>query len=117
MIEYRAIRKSEIELAVQFCKDNGFEFPLPYEIAFGAFDDGVLVGLCAMKKVYQIEPLVSNAKYGGIAQILAEKTMACASLLTTEVVALVKNTDNINLFKKYGFKVRDENITFISKEL
>jgi len=117
LIEYRTIRKSELELAVQFCKDNGFEFPIPYEVAFGAFDGGKLIALCALKKMYQIEPLINTVNGGHISAVLAEKVMACASIVTTEVVALSKDTKSIDMFKRYGFKVRDENVTFISKEL
>jgi hypothetical protein len=117
MIDYRGIRKDEVQVAIDFCKENGLEFPLPYEVVFGAFDDGVLVGLCALKKVYQIEPLIANVKYGGITQILAEKVIACASLVTREVTALVKDSKNVELFKRYGFTVRDESITSISKDI
>ena len=117
MIEYHKIRKSEIELAIQFCKDNGFEFPIPYEVAFGAFDGEKLIALCALKKMYQIEPLINTVKMGHISAVLAEKVMACASLVTDEVVALSKDTESIDMFKRYGFKVRDENVTSIYKEL
>jgi len=117
VIDYRKIQQTDIEKVVDFCKENSLEFPIPYEVAFGAFDDGVLVGLCALRKVYQIEPLISNVKYGGISQILAEKVLACASLITREVTALVKKSENVELFKKYGFKTRDESITSIYKEV
>jgi hypothetical protein len=117
MINYRAIRKEEEPIAIEFCQEHGYDFPIPYEVAFGAFDNGVLVGVCALKKVYQIEPLVSNIKYGGIAQVLAEKVMACASLVTREVTALVKLPENVELFERYGFVVRDENITSIYKDI
>jgi len=117
MIEYRAIKQSELELAVTFCNENGLEFPIPYEIAFGAFKEGVLIGLCALKKMYQIEPLISNGENGIVAQILAEKTMAVASMVTNEIVALCKDTSNAKMFTHYGFKLRDDNITFISKDI
>ena len=117
MIDYRKIQQTDIEKVIDFCKENGLEFPIPHEVAFGAFDDGVLVGLCALRKVYQIEPLISNIKYGGISQVLAEKVMACASLVTREVTALVKSPENVSLFERYGFKTRDRNITSIYKEI
>ena len=117
MIDYRVIKQSEVQMAMDFCKEKGFDFPIPYEVAFGAFDDGILIGVCALKKVYQIEPLVTNLKYAGVPQILAEKVMACASLITREVTALVKLPENVELFKRYGFTVRDEDVTSIYKDI
>jgi len=117
MIEYRAIRKDEIQMAVDLCKQSGLEFPIPYEIAFGAFEDNRLVGICVLRKVYQIEPLISFSKHASTPQILAEKVMACASLVTNEVSALVRNKAYLSEYQRYGFKIRDENITSIYKEL
>jgi len=117
MITYRAIKRTEIQLAMDFCKKNGYEFPIPYEIAFGAFDGDVLVGLCALKKVYQIEPFINTTVHASVSQILAEKTLACASLLSNSVMALVKDRDNAELFERYGFTIRDKNIFHIEKEL
>jgi hypothetical protein len=117
MIEYRAIKQTEVQLAMDFCKENGLEFPIPYQIAFGAFDDGKLVGLCALKKSYQIEPFLNTTIHASVSQVLAEKTLACASLLSGEVMALVKTRDNAELFERYGFTIRDKNIFYLEKEL
>ncbi len=117
MIEYRAIHKDDIQSVVTFCKEQGYDFPIPFEIAFGAYEEGKLVGLCALKKVYQIEPLINASGHAGVAQILAEKVLACASLLTTEVTALVKKDENASMFERYGFKLRDDDIISIYKEI
>ena len=117
MIEYRSIKQHDLPEAIQYCLDNGVQLPNPLEIAFGAWEDDKLVGICALKKTYQIEPLVNTSKYGGVAQILAEKVMACATLITKEVIGLVKSPETVHLFEKYGFVVRDANIALIEKEL
>jgi hypothetical protein len=117
MITYRAIRKTEQQTALNFCRENGLDLPVPFELAFGAWDDDILIGICVLKKTYQIEPLINTSAYGVVAQILAEKTMACASLISNEVVALVKDEKTAELFEKYGFVIRDKNVTYISKEI
>ena len=117
MITYRAIKQTEVQLAMDFCKENRLEFPIPFEIAFGAFEDGTLVGLSTLKKVYQIEPLINTTVHASVSQVLAEKVLACASLLSPEVMALVKTRDNAELFERYGFTIRDKNIFYLEKEL
>jgi hypothetical protein len=117
MITYRAIKKTEIQLAMDFCKENGLEFPIPFDVAFAAFDEDKIVGICALKKMYQIEPLINTTSHAGVAQVLAEKTMAVASVLTDSVFALVKDRDTSDLFERYGFTLRDKNIFYIEKEL
>lgn len=117
MITYRAIKQTEVQLSMDFCKKNGYEFPIPFQMAFGAFDGDELVGLCALKKVYQIEPFINSTVHASISQVLAEKTLAVASTVTDSVMALVKDRDTSDLFERYGFTLRDKNIFYIEKEL
>jgi hypothetical protein len=117
MITYRAIKQVEQQTALDFCRENGLDFPVPYEVAFGAWDNDILIGICVLKKMYQIEPLINTSAYSIVGQILAEKVMGVASLITSEVTALVRDDKTSELFQKYGFIIRDKNVTYISKEI
>lgn len=109
MIEYRTIKTQEDALkAKQLCDKNGLEFPYPNEIMFGAFDGNEIVGFSALKKVYQIEPIINSTIHGHVTSVLMEKVLASASIHTNEVTGLVSRKEHLDLYKKVGFKILEE---------
>ena len=118
MIVYRAIKtKEDLEKAIKLCENNGLEFPIPVEAIFGAFDGDDIVGLSALEKIYQIEPIINITNHGHVSTTLTEKIMACASLVTTKIKAFVSRKENIDLYKKYGFSVVEDNVCHIEKSV
>jgi hypothetical protein len=115
MIEYRMLKDDERKLARQLCLEHNLDFPIRPECSFGAFDNGNLVGVVALKKVYQIEPLINISGSALVSQVLAEKALACASIVTGEVEVITKKS--AELFEKYGFIVTDVEMTILKKEV
>jgi len=105
-------KDAERDLLRQFCFENNFDFPTRPECVFVAIEDGKLVGLCALKKVYQVEPLINVSGSALVTQILAEKVLACAGLVTHEVMAMTQKPD---LYERYGMVVTDKDMTILTK--
>lgn len=115
-MEFRRIRLSTE--VVNFCLSKEVNPPIDSSIIFGAYDNGILVGVCALKQVYQIEPLIVEGS-PHVTQILGEKMMAVASLSAHEVIAMIKseNESYINQLERYGFVITDKSMTILKKEV
>ena len=97
MIKYELLKTKHVEDLKKFCQENGTEVPSNLECAFGAFEDDKLVGICCLRKVYQVEPLINISGHAGVTQILAQMVLAVANTLTKEVFALVKDLSLIHI--------------------
>jgi len=90
------------------------------QLIFVAFRDDEIIGICGLRYVAQIEPLVADG-YPEAARILAEKATAIASITFNSVMALVEGKDSnakwINELEKYGFIITDTNMTVLKKEV
>jgi N-acetylglutamate synthase-like GNAT family acetyltransferase len=115
MIEYRGLKIEELSEARALCVAKDLDFPSRPECVFGAFENGKLVGICALKKVYQVEPLVNISGSALVSQVLGEKVLACASLVTSEVEVITKNS--AELFEKYGFVITDKDMTILHRSV
>ena len=117
MLEYRTARKEELDEIRALCVAKGVDFQKNFEVCFIAIDNGKIVGVCSLKKVYQIEPLVNASGSASAGQILAEKAMACASLVCNEIQAMVRTPEVAEMFERYGLEVTDTNMTIMRKEV
>ena len=116
VVEYRRIRLDD-EI-IRFCLSHNIQPPEIGDIIFAAYDDGVLVGVCGLKVIYQVEPLIApNSPI--VAQVLGEKVLAVASMQSHRVTAIVKSEkkDLIEQLERYGFIITDKFTTILKKEL
>jgi hypothetical protein len=119
MIEYRKLIPEEWSKAREFARELGTDITPKVEILFGAYENGELVGIAAVKHITIIEPLVVKQGYYRVSQILGEKAMAIASLMGDTVVILVKNIHKnyLDILEKYGFIVTDRDITVLKRSV
>lgn len=119
MIQYQKLTNEYLDKAKAFCAVKEIAFPFQAEVVFIAINEmDSVIGICGVKKVYQIEPLASDQPLP--AMILAEKAMAVIGLTENrEAVALVKDSKEsfIIQLEKYGFVVTDKSMTILKKEV
>ena len=115
-MEYRRIRLDDE--VVELCLQKQIDPPTIGDIIFGAYDDGKLVGICALKQILQVEPLVAESSSLS-AHVLAEKALAVAAMNAHQVVAMVRsdNTNFISQLERYGFVITDKSMTILKKEV
>lgn len=122
MIRYEVLgpRNAEkyLNKAVEYLKVNGLRAPDKQIATFIAIDDKTdeIVGLCSLEQVYRIEPIVANNPL--VAHVLAEKVLSLVQVngLRLEIIVKSDKADKIDLFEKYGFVIRDRNITILEGE-
>lgn len=115
-MEYRRVRlDNEI---MQFCLSHDIQPPEMGDVIFAAYDNGVLIGVCGLKVIYQVEPLIAPGS-SMVAQTLGEKALAVASMQAHRVVAMVKSEkkDFVEQLERYGFIITDKFVTILKKEL
>lgn len=119
MITYKKLDAQYAQRAKDFCDKANLDFPVTAEIIFIATNEqDEIVGLSALKKVYQLEPLISNSPI--VAMVLAEKAMSLVALANIpEVMAIVNDnkTEFIVQLERYGFIVTDKHMTVLVKEV
>ncbi|MBN1683752.1 hypothetical protein JW865_09405 [Candidatus Bathyarchaeota archaeon] len=117
MIQFRTIKTQEdLQKAVDLCDENGIQITSNNEVLFGAFDGDKMVGLSALKKIYQIEPIINVSGHGYVSGVLLEKVIACASLLTNKVFGFVSRKKYLDLYERVGFTIL-EDATMIEKDV
>ena len=115
MIEYRKIAEADVPSVIAYCAEKEISVPVKSEVIFVAFEDDKIVGVVAVKKVFQIEPLIADT--GLIAQVLGEKALAVISMADKpNVLVLSKNEGFIGQMERYGFEVTDKGITVLKRE-
>jgi hypothetical protein len=110
--------ESDFEKARNYCKEHGIEFPKTSKVIFGALGDtGILRGISAVVVNVQIEPLIADTALTG--QILVEKALACASVMTNQVEVVINesNQDVIDYAVRTGFVEKDRNMVILRKEI
>lgn len=118
MITFRTIKtKEDLLKAQKLCEENKIEFPSQIEVLFGAFNGDTIVGLSCLQKVYQLEPIINISGHGHVTSVLLEKVLACASLLTNTIMGIVSRKEHLELYKKVGFYVDEEEVCHIRKSI
>lgn len=119
MIQYQKITPEYAQKAYDYCKLKEVDFPTDAEIIFIAINElDAVIGLCSVKQIFQIEPLVSDQPL--VTMILGEKAMSVVATTKHEkVMALVKDSKEsyISQLEKYGFVVTDKAMTILKKEV
>jgi len=121
MITYQKLTPEYVGQVKFLCQRNNISFPLNSEVIFIALDEhDTVIGVTAVKKVFQVEPLISSNPI--VAHVLSEKALAVISLTdTAEAVALVRNVvDSANFIsqlERSGFVITDTEITILKKEV
>lgn len=121
MITYRTVKTElDVRKVERYCNDNKILNPcfFPVSTVFIACnEEDEIVGLCGVRAVVQIEPLVSNNPV--MAHILTEKAMTAASMIGKEVIAVTKSENEkwIAQIESYGFTVTDKNMTMLRRDV
>jgi len=118
MIIYKTIKTQEdLEKVKDLCKKNNMTLPINNEVIFGAFDGDKIVGCSVLRKEYLISHLINETNHGHVFSVLFEKAFACASIMTNKIIALVKDKNIVELYKKGGAHLIEENIYYMKKDI
>lgn len=120
---YRIATTKDADNIRTYCKEHNAECPLDslhdqIQIVLAEDEQGVLMGLSALKRMFVIEPLLGGSVRNQI--VLAEKLMSVAGHAGgNEVVAMVKGDNHtfISNLESYGFVITDKNMTILRKGL
>ena len=117
MYSYKIARTDDLKEIEEYCKENNVSCDGCSNLFVARNEEGKVVGVAGVKRVYQIEPLVSES--ARITQILGEKAMALISTVAPEAIALVKSdkVDYIKVLSEYGFTITDDSMIVLKKEV
>jgi len=115
MINYRKYCLEDFEQVKSLCDKNNIAFPTDNELLFVAEDDeGKIIGICGLKKVYQVEPLisenalVSNNLFKMVEGVIVQNDIPRVRAITKE--------ENLFRFTKVGFKKIEEDKIILEKK-
>ena len=116
MTTYRRARVNDSEQIQAYCDKNNIMSPVEdqmMQLVYIAEDDnGMIVGVSAVKRWYVVEPVIAdNPRIG---QVLLEK--ASSGIPTPEFKCVVKDNELVGALEKYGFIITDKDMTILMKE-
>ena len=119
MLNYRKPKSDdELRAIKDYCEKHEIEMPKNAGYVVAAFNEhGVVCGLSCLVVNFQVEPLIGDTPL--VAKILLEKVLTMASASTSQVEVVI-NEDNgglISQAKEFGFKIVDERMTILRKEI
>lgn len=115
-MNYRLVKKEDFEQVKELCSKYRIEIPYENDMLFVADDCGQIVGICGLKKVWQIEPMISTNPL--VANTLFN--MVKATLLTRDVesaICFVKDVENVKTFVHAGVEVTDTDMVVMRLQL
>lgn len=98
---YRATDKDYADIK-SFCMARNINPPDSKSIIFYAINEDQIVGVCAIRTIVQVEPIVCDSPL--VANVLLEKATAVASCQTSKVIGFVEesNDKTIELHQRVG---------------
>lgn len=122
MIHYKAVRtKEELQDAIAYCAEKNVSSPdINTKSVMIARDDetGKVVGVVGIKRMFAIEPLVTDSPY--ITHILGERALAVVESSDIPMVFAMVTADKeeyLQILQKYGLVITDKNMILLRKEL
>ena len=117
-MNYRTATKEDIPAINEMCANNGIAPPSEASTVVFVADDGEIRGVAAVKITVQIEPLIGQTPFIGLA--LAERCMGFITAVSKgPAVAIVRESNEawISVLEKYGFTITDKHMIVLKKEL
>ena len=117
-MEYRTAKEKDKAKVDTFCLKHNIAPPTDNMITFIAVNmDGVIEGVCGLKQVYQIEPLISENPV--VANNLYQRvagTVQSHEIKKVRALADPLNTKYVRTMAKEGFKIVETNKLILQKE-
>lgn len=117
MIHYRLAEEKDSEIIKELCDKHLIKVPFDANLIFIAIDDnGNLIGLCALKQEWRVEPLISSNPVAAFGLSKMIEGAALSNGIKT-IRAQVDSDDKylIHQYEKSGYEVVEVNKTILEK--